>query len=63
MPTTSRSPIITERTIPCPEKHTRYFGTSDHFWMNLQIHHDLEVEKERLKGRLVREVSVLEEAS
>jgi addiction module HigA family antidote len=41
----------------------RYFGTSEHFWMNLQIHHDLEVEKVRLKGRLVREVSVLEEAS
>jgi addiction module HigA family antidote len=41
----------------------RYFGTSEHFWMNLQTHHDLEVEKERLKGRLVREVSVLEEAS
>ena len=41
----------------------RYFGMSEHFWMNLQIHHDLEVEKERLKGRLVREVSVLEEAS
>jgi len=40
----------------------RYFGTSEHFWMNLQSHHDLEVEKERLKGRLVREVSVLEEA-
>jgi hypothetical protein len=31
--------------------------------MNLQIRHDLELEKERLKGRLVREVSVLEEAS
>jgi addiction module HigA family antidote len=41
----------------------RYFGTSERFWMNLQIRHDLESEKERLKGRLVREVSVLEEAS
>ncbi len=41
----------------------RYFGTSERFWMNLQIRHDLELEKERLKGRLVREVSVLEEAS
>ena len=42
---------------------SRYFGTSERFWMNLQIRHDLEVEKERLKGRLVREVAVLEEAS
>ena len=41
----------------------RYFGTSERFWMNLQIRHDLEVEKERLKGRLTREVAVLKEAS
>ena len=41
----------------------RYFGTSERFWMNLQIRHDLEVEKERLKGRLAREVAVLKEAS
>ena len=40
----------------------RYFGTSERFWLNLQIRHDLEVEKERLKGRLVREVAVLKEA-
>ena len=41
----------------------RYFGTSERFWMNLQIRHDLEVEKERLKERLVREVAVLKDAS
>lgn len=41
----------------------RYFGTSERFWMNLQIRHDLEAEKERLKGRLAREVVVLKEAS
>ena len=41
----------------------RYFGTSERFWLNLQIRHDLEVEKEKLKGRLVREVAVLKEAS
>lgn len=34
----------------------RYFGTSGRFWLNLQVHHDLEVEKERLGGRLEREV-------
>jgi plasmid maintenance system antidote protein VapI len=32
------------------------------FWTNLQIRHDLELENERLKERLVREVSVLEAA-
>ena len=41
----------------------RYFGTSERFWLNLQIRHDLEVEKEKLKGRLAREVAVLKEAS
>jgi len=41
----------------------RYFGTTDHFWMNLQTRHDLEVEKARLKGRLARAVTVLKEAS
>ena len=36
----------------------RYFGTSDEFWMNLQVHYDLEVERTKLKKRLPREVSV-----
>jgi addiction module HigA family antidote len=26
----------------------RYFGTTDGFWLNLQSHYDLEVERERL---------------
>jgi len=37
---------------------SRYFGTSERFWMNLQIRYDLETEKARLKGRLAKEVSV-----
>src|SRR5580698_3445323 len=36
----------------------RHFGTSERFWLNLQAHYDLEVEKERLAGRLEREVTV-----
>ena len=38
---------------------SRYFGTSERFWMNLQSRYDLEVEKDRLKGRLEEEVKVL----
>jgi addiction module HigA family antidote len=34
----------------------RYFGTSERFWLNLQIRYDLEVEKDRLGKRLEREV-------
>ena len=37
----------------------RYFGTTDRFWLNLQTRYDLEVEKERLAGRLEKEVAVL----
>ena len=38
---------------------SRYFGTSERFWLNLQSHYDLEVEKDRLGRRLDREVQVL----
>lgn len=36
----------------------RFFGTSERFWMNLQVRYDLEVEKDRLGDRLEREVKV-----
>ncbi len=35
---------------------SRYFGTSERFWLNLQAHYDLEVEKDRLGDRLNSEV-------
>ena len=38
---------------------SRYFGLSERFWLNLQARYDLEVEKERLEGRLESEVKVL----
>jgi addiction module HigA family antidote len=37
----------------------RFFGTSERFWLNLQAHYDLEVEKDRLGDRLERDVRVL----
>lgn len=40
----------------------RYFGTSERFWLNLQARHDLEVEKDRLGGRLQAEVQILARA-
>jgi len=33
-----------------------YFGSSECFWLNLQTRYDLEVEKDRLGGRLDDEV-------
>ena len=41
----------------------RFFGTSERFWLNLQIRHDLELEKDRLAGRLNQEVKVLDRTS
>ena len=38
---------------------SRYFGTTERFWMNLQIRYDLEVEKDRLGSRLESEVQKL----
>ena len=37
----------------------RYFGTSERFWLNLQTHYDLEVERGRMGDRLTKEVHVL----
>jgi addiction module HigA family antidote len=37
---------------------SRFFGMSENFWMNLQSHYDLEVQKDKLSGRLEREVVV-----
>ena len=36
----------------------RYFGTTKTFWSNLQVHYDLEVERDRLGSRLEEEVVV-----
>ncbi|PWU23383.1 MAG: addiction module antidote protein, HigA family [Candidatus Rokuibacteriota bacterium] len=38
---------------------SRHFGSSERFWLNLQARYDLETEKDRLGGRLGREVRVL----
>ncbi len=37
---------------------SRYFGMSERFWMNLQTRYDIEVEKDRLRERLDKEVKV-----
>jgi addiction module HigA family antidote len=38
----------------------RFFGTTERFWLNLQVRYDLEVEKERLADVLDRDVSVFQ---
>ncbi|MCH8293746.1 HigA family addiction module antidote protein [Candidatus Poribacteria bacterium] len=36
----------------------RYFGLSESFWINLQARYAIEVEKDKLAGRLEKEVRV-----
>ncbi|MCH8124930.1 HigA family addiction module antidote protein [candidate division KSB1 bacterium] len=37
---------------------SKFFGLSERFWINLQARFDLELEKDRLKNRLEKEVQV-----
>ena len=39
---------------------SRYFNLSERFWLNLQGRYYLEVEKDKLNGRIEAEVKVLE---
>lgn len=41
----------------------RFFGTSERFWLNLQTTFELELERERLKDRLTKDVQTLKHAS
>ena len=41
----------------------RYFATSERFWLNLQSHFDLEIERDRLGASLLKEVQVLADAN
>jgi addiction module HigA family antidote len=39
---------------------SRYFNLSERFWLDLQARYDLEVEKDKFKGRIESEVKVFE---
>ena len=41
----------------------RYFGTSERFWMYLQVRFDLEEQKDQLGDRLKKEVRIFAAAS
>jgi addiction module HigA family antidote len=36
----------------------RYFDMTETFWLNLQVHYDLEIQRDRLGDRLDKEVTV-----
>ena len=45
-------------TVDTALRLSRYFGTSDRFWLNLQTSYDLDVERDKLGDRLEAEVLV-----
>lgn len=38
---------------------SRYFGLSERFWLNLQTRYDIEMQKDKLEGRMDQEVKAL----
>ena len=38
----------------------RFFGTTERFWLNLQVRYDLEIERDRLVDVLERDVTVFQ---
>ncbi len=42
---------------------SRYFGTTERFWMNLQARYELELQRRQIGDRLLREVRVFSSIS
>jgi len=42
---------------------SRYFGMSERFWLNLQTHYDIEVQKDKIDKNFEEEVKVLEKSA
>ena len=40
----------------------RYFGTTAHFWLNAQMHYDLEVGRDELEPEIEKDVNPLKHA-
>ena len=57
--------VLGKRTITADTalRLSEYFGLSEKFWLNLQMKYNLEVEKDKLHGRLKREVKKLKQVS
>ncbi len=57
--------VLGKRTITADTalRLSEYFGSSEKFWLNLQMKYNLEIEKDRLKGKLKKEVKRREKVS
>ena len=57
--------VLGKRTITTDTalRLSEYFGLSEKFWLNLQMKYNLEIEKDRLKDKLKKEVKRREKVS
>ena len=57
--------VLGKRTITADTalRLSEYFGLSERFWLNLQTRYNLEVEKDKLKDRLKKEVKKYKQVS
>src|SRR2546421_12928239 len=66
VPVTRIAEIVNERrgiTADTALRLARYFKTTPQFWMNMQLHYELQVAEDELAVRVEREVRPMEPAS
>jgi len=63
VPVTRIAEIVNERRGVSPDtalRLARYFKTTPQFWMNMQLHYELQVAEDELSAKVQREVHPLE---
>lgn len=66
VPVTRIAEIVNERrgiTSDTAFRLARYFKTTPQFWMNMQLHYELEIAEDELAAKVDREVRPIEAAS
>ncbi|HKW64641.1 MAG TPA: HigA family addiction module antitoxin [Candidatus Acidoferrum sp.] len=66
VPVTRIAEIVAERRSITPDtalRLARYFKTTPEFWLNMQLHYDLQVAEDEIAAKVERDVQPLETAS
>ena len=66
VPVTRIAEIVAERRGITPDtafRLARYFKTTPEFWLNMQLHYDLQVAEDEIAAKVERDVQPLETAS
>jgi antitoxin HigA-1 len=63
VPVTRIAEIVSERRGITPDtafRLARYFKTTPQFWMNMQLHYEMQIAEDELAARIEREVEPME---